>query len=193
MEKERKQIDSVTFNYNTAKHNPSKLIRRFYDDGSQTLEISEMTEFTGNDKSIGHFEHPGNLTQYFDLHPLSQTNAIGNYKLGYIEREVGEKCEIILPELTDKVIGINKGHAVLFGLLFNAEYFVRTEELVLRTPYKNIESLRKAKDAINNKFSFYTQAANAEVTDMILTDQSNDAKGYRINPLYRATKQRATS
>ena len=190
MEKERTQIDSITFNYVSAKKNPLKLVRRKFDDGTQTLETTEVVELTSEDRAIDWFEHPGNLTQYFDLHPLSQTNAIGNYKLGYIEREVGEKCEIILPELTDKVIGINKGHAVLFGLLFNAEYFVRTEELVLRTPYKNIESLRKAKDAINNKFSFYTQAANAEVTDMILTDQSNDAKGYRINSLYRATKQR---
>jgi len=191
MEKQRTQIDGITFNYVSAKKNPIKLVRRKYDDGSQTLETTEVAELTGNDKALDWFEHPGNLTQYFDLHPLSQTDAIGNYKLGYMAHEDSEKCEIILPELTPDKIELSKGQAVLFAVLFNQSDYMQTAELVLRTPYDNVETLRKAKDTINNKFSYYTQAANADQTDMILTDQSHDARGYKLNDLYRVTKQRA--
>lgn len=191
MEQERTQINSITFNYVSAKGNPIKLIRRIYDDGSQTLETTEVTELTGADKAIDMFEHPGNLTQYFDLHPLSQTEAIGSYKLGYVEHEDAEKCEIILPELTKEKIVLTKGQAALFRHLFNTMQYVKTAVLVHKTPYENVESLRKAKDAINNKFSYHTEAANAEQTDLILTDQSHEAKGYKINGLYRVTKQPA--
>lgn len=191
MEHERTQINSITFNYVSAKGNPIKLVRRIYDDGSQTLEATEVTELTDTDKAIDMFEHPGNLTQYFDLHPLSQTDAIGSYKLGYVEHEDAEKCEIVLPELTKEKFTLTKGQAVLFGVLFAKNDYIKTETLVKRTPYENVESLRKAKDAINNKFSYYTQAANAEQTDIILTDQSHEAKGYKLNDLYRATKQPA--
>lgn len=191
MNSERKQLDSITFNYVSAKKNPVKLVRRFYDDGSQTLETTEMAELTGVDKTMDWFEHPGNLTQYFDLHPLSQTDGIGTYKLGYIKHEDGERCEIILPELTKERVTLTKGQAVLFDVLFQADGYVKTEALVQRTPYDNVESLRKAKDVINNKFGYHTQAANAEQTDMILVDQSHEAKGYKLNELYRVTKQSA--
>ena len=118
MEQERIQINSITFNYVSAKGNPIKLVRRIYDDGSQTLETTEAAELTGADKAIDMFEHPSNLTQYFDLHPLSQTKAIGSYKLGYVEHENAEKCEIVMPELTKEKVILNKGQAVLFGVLF---------------------------------------------------------------------------
>ena len=191
MNNERIEVNNITFNYVSAKKNPVKLVRRIYDDGSQTLETTEVAELAGVDKTMDWFEHPGNLTKYFDLHPLSQTDAIGSYKLGYIEHEDAEKCEIMLPELTTEKVTLTKGQAVLFDVLFQADGYVKTEALVQRTPYDNVESLRKAKDAINNKFSYYTQAANADQTDMILVDQSHEAKGYKLNELYRVTKQSA--
>jgi hypothetical protein len=191
MENERTEIDSITSYYVSAKKNQLKLVRRKYDDSSHTLELTEVAELTDTDKAIDWFSLPGNLTQYFDLHPLSQTEAIGSYKLGYIEHEGAEKCEIILPELTTEKITLTKKQSVLFRILYNSEGYVKTEVLVERIQYRNAESLRKAKDAINQKFSYHTQAANAEQTDLILADRSHDAKGYKLNDLYRVTKQPA--